>query len=727
MRNQYSLDKNWVFDKVTEIDLPHTWNQTSNVERGLHIYERSLSIEKVHQNDQLYLEFLGANSVCRVYLNDQFIGEHRGGYATFRFDITKEYNWDTNNRLTVQVDNSHTEDVSPLNGDFTIYGGLYRSVNLICVPESHFDLMFYGSSGVIVNSSVDELGNGTLQVESHVVRGEHLELELEVKNNKGEVVEKKLSQAIEVKHTLIVDNCNLWHGKSNPYLYTLTATLKLGDVCFDQVNLTFGFRQCHVDAHQGFFLNGRQLRINGIAKHQDFSLVGNAISTEHIEKDFELIEEIGANAIRLSHYQHCQVTYDRCDELGYVTWAEIPMMYMPEHEGVMDNAKQQLKELVYQNAHHPSICFWGMQNEIAMSGESLSMYGNVHELNDLFHTMLPKEISASANMYYVENSSPLNHITDMLGYNLYYGWYYGEVADLSVWFDKFHEENPNVALGMSEYGADCNLKFHSDKPKVKDYSEEYQTLYHEKTYGIIESKPYLWGSFVWNMFDFGSAVRDEGGTKGQNCKGLVTFDRATKKDAFYYYKAMWSKEAFVHICEKRFINRNEEKIAIKVYSNLKTVTLTINDSETYTLEGDTAFVFEQVTLRMGENKIVAIGTTLDRDVVDQTTFIRKNESDESYTYVDPNPGLNVENWFTQEKSELELFPPDCYSIKDRISDLMKSEEAWAVLKDKAPQIVERSSPGTPVTLLWIFNKMRAVYTEEKIKEINEMLIKIYKK
>ncbi|TCT15536.1 beta-galactosidase [Natranaerovirga pectinivora] len=742
MRKQYSLNKGWRFDKATEgndkfsgylgqrgveINLPHTWNTGTDNFRGLCMYQKVLKIEEEHQKDHIFLEFLGANSVCRVYLNDKYIGEHRGGYSTFRFDITQVYDWKKENILRVYVDNGHTNDVSPLMGDFTIYGGLYRSVNLICVPSSHFDLLFYGSDGVILQSEVDENDNGVLNIDCHVVNGEDLFLEMEVLDAEGIVVIKSESLPENRKQTLIIKKCEFWNGKSNPYLYQLTATLRSEQKIYDQVKLPFGFRQCHLNSETGFILNNEPMKINGVAKHQDFSGVGNAITSEHINKSFELIEEIGANALRLSHYQHAQEVYDLCDQLGYVTWAEIPMMSMPNHEGVLDNAKEQLMELVYQNCHHPSICFWGIQNEIAMGGESLAMYKGVHELNDLFHTIMPNGISASANMYYVKNPSPLNFITDMLGYNLYYGWYYEEIEKLDEWFDQFHKENPGVNLGMSEYGADSNLAFHSDNPKVKDYSEEFQSLYHEKTYAIIESKPYLWGSFVWNMFDFGSDIRDEGGTKGKNCKGLITFDREIKKDAFYFYKAKWSDKFFVHICEKRYVNRSDEEITVKVYSNLKNVTLFINDVQVGSLEGETIFSFKNVPLQKGDNKVVVIANQNGNEYQDMAVFVRKDTKDESYVFVDPNPGLNVENWFTQEKGELDFFPEGYYSIKDKIGDLMESKEAWRVLEEKVPQVVKRSSPGSPITLMWVFDKMRNHFSEEAILEINSQLIKIPKK
>jgi len=750
MRKQYSLDQDWSFvevgvnmdimeeNKGVSIDLPHSWNVDENVERSRYVYAKELQIDDKHKNDTLYLEFLGANSVCQVYLGEEFVGEHRGGYSTFRFDITDLYSWEEKNLLRVYVDNSETEDVSPLVGDFTIFGGLYRSVNLICVQEAYFDLMFYGSSGVILRSDVDANGRGILDIESHVVSDQDIKISYKLFDAKGEIVAEEVAEVTQsfedgqekwqgsFSSKMTIDHCRTWNGKEDPYLYKLEAELMSDERVFDRVTMQTGFRKCKLDSQKGFYLNNTQVKINGVAKHQDFEGLGNAVSSDNIKKDFELIGDIGANSVRLSHYQHMQETYDICDQEGYIVWAEIPMMSMPDKTSVMDNAKNQLKELVFQNVHHPSICFWGIQNEIAMSGETLAMYRGVNELNDMFHALLPKGISASANMYYVKNDSPLNFITDLLGYNLYYGWYYGKEEDLSEWIDRFHEENPQVMLGMSEYGADCNLKFHSQTPKVKDYSEEFQAVYHEKTYGIIESKSYLWGSYVWNMFDFGSFVRNEGGTKGKNAKGLVTYDRKTKKDAYFFYKSKWSDQPFIHLCEKRFVNRSEETITIKAYSNLDTLTLYVNDEKISSKSSESTYLFEEVKLKMGENRVRMIGRLNADEFMDECVFIRSEEKDQSYIFADPNPGLNVENWFTQEKSELDYFPEGYYSIKDKIGDLMESEEAWNILSKKAPQLVKRATPGSSVTLIWVFNKMRALFTEEIVMEINNELIKIKK-
>lgn len=735
MRKIYPLNMGWAFgpagsdenenqghSKCLEaVCLPHTWNINENSHRGRYLYEKEIVIPEIHKEDVLYVEFLGANSVCEVYLNDAYVGEHRGGYATFRFNLTDFYRWGGDNRLKVYVDNSKTEDVSPLNGDFTIYGGLYREVNLICTSRTHFDLDYWGSRGIILQSEVNEEGKGSLHIELHTVVEQDAKVSLKVLDQKGETV-----QSMKVEHenkhlTMEILNPILWNGKDNPYLYTLKAALEDDTHIYDEVTMTFGFRSCEMSSEEGFFLNGRPLRINGVAKHQDFEGYGNALTMSQIRKDFELIREIGANALRLSHYQHDQSVYDRCDEEGYVVWAEIPMMSMPNSESVLKNASDQLKELIYQNCHHPSICFWGIQNEIAMGGESMDMYRSVDVLNDRVHELLPQGISASANMYHVKNSSPLNFITDMTGYNLYYGWYYDKIEDLSGWIDEFHLENPQVALGISEYGADANLAFHSEHPKVKDYSEEFQSVYHEETYGIIQSKPYLWGSFVWNMFDFGSVIRDEGGTKGKNAKGLVTFDRNLRKDAFYFYKANWSLEPFIHICGKRFVHRDKDKIDIRIYSSLSKISLSVNGRHVGEAEGEHVFLFKDVLLKPGHNVVRAYHDEYE----DQATFMKADQPDASYIFVDPHPEINVKNWFTQEQGEIDLFPENYYSVMDSLGLLMENEEAWTVVKECAPKIAERAIPGG-VTLLWVCNKMKSVLTEEEVKAMNNRLNKIEK-
>ncbi len=712
---------NFTFDKNEIVNLPHTWNDKDYTIRSKGVYQKKISIEKKHADDEIYLEFLGANSVCRVIFNGHFIGEHRGGYSTFRFDITKQYNWNGENVLTVVVDNSETTDVSPLMGDFTIYGGLYRDVNVICVDKNHFDLEFFGSSGVILNPKAED-GNGVLYINQHVIAKENAVTHFEVLDIENNLVSELSVDSNDKEVKLTVKNPTLWNGQENPYLYKLKAVLKVDEKECDSVELNFGFRTCALSPIEGFSLNNAKVKINGVSKHQDFAGIGNAISADNMLTDLNIIKEIGANSVRLSHYQHDEQFYDLCDKAGLIVWAEIPMLSLPDEAGVLENAELQLKELLYQNAHHPSICFWGIQNEIAMNGESIAMYQSVNKLNDLAHSILSNAITASANMYFVKNNSELNKITDLQGYNLYFGWYYDEVKDLSSWIDLFHEENPKVALGISEYGADCNTKFHSNNPKVNDYTEEFQAKYHEETYAIIESKEYMWGSYLWNLFDFGSFVRDEGGIKGQNTKGLVTFDRNIKKDSFYYYKAAWSKEPFIHITQKRFKNRNDNKINIKIYSNVSEITLLVNGEKVQTQNGNRIFTFNNVELKAGDNEVVACY----ENIKDDTIFTKVDKADESYVFVDLKPGINVENWFTQKTGEVDLLPENSYSVLDQIGVLMRNEQAWKKVCEMTPKATERATPDSEVTLIWVINKLRSLFDEEVVKTLNEELMKIKK-
>ncbi len=736
MREKYNINKEWKFEllnnevnelsykveKFQQIDVPHTWNNVDYNLRQKAIYQKNIMIDKKHIGQDIYVEFFAVNSVSRVIFNGVLLGEHRGGYSTFRFKIDEHYDWNGENILTVVVDNSITLDVSPLMGDFTIYGGIYRDVNIVCVDKTHYDLEFFGSQGIIIDSFVNDSNEGVLKVLPLVVTTEQAVNYFEVVNAVGEVVSTTEVLADSKECEITINTPTLWNGVENPYMYVLNAYLKVGDIVRDHVEIPFGFRKCSLSPSEGFFLNDKVVRINGISKHQDFAEVGNAITKEMMDIDFAIIQEIGANSVRLSHYQHDDYFYDLCDKAGLIVWAEIPMLSMPEVDGVLENAELQLKELIYQNIHHPSICFYGIQNEIAMEGESLAMYQGVNQLNDLVHSISKNIITASANMYFVKNNSPLNKITDLQGYNQYYGWYYDEIKDLSTWIDGFHKENPNVALGISEYGADSNTKFHSEDPKVKDYTEEFSALYHEETYAIINSKEFLWGSYLWNLFDFGSAIRDEGGVKGQNTKGLVTIDRKIKKDAFYYYKAMWSSEPFVHIAEKRFKNRTSEKINIKVYSNQDEVTLIVNDVEVGTQKGKAIFNFADVVLDKTENTVKVVSGKLE----DTAVFVKVAEADLSYVYVDAKPGINVENWFTQKTGEVDMFPEDSYSILDTIGDLLENEEAWKIVCEMAPKATERAKPGAEVSLLWVINKLRSIFDEEDVKKLNAELIKVKK-
>ena len=736
MRDIILINQGWQFAKLPDVDisqlpevlpemeavnLPHTWYVDGEHYYGAVVYQKEIELD-TRAGKQAYVEFGGADRWCRVYLNGVFLGEHEGGYSIFRVAIDRSAVKTGKNVLTVLLDNRDWGYISPLAGDFTIYGGLYRDVNLIWVSEEHFDLMYYGSSGLILRATVEN-GCGVLSLEPHVcVTESGAQIRYEVLDEAGRLV-WSAREAAEKTAECRIPNVLRWDGKGNAYLYAVKAQLLRNEICCDEIMLQTGFKEIRMDAEQGFFLNGNRLRIQGVAKHQDYGQVFSAAGPEQWERDMELIEDIGANAVRLSHYEHPQYFYDLCDKEGMVVWAEIPMLKMVEDERCMENACQQMKELIYQNIHHPSICFWGLQNEIAIFGEEDYMYGNCQRLRRLIEELDPNRLSAAANLYSVENGSALNRVSDIVGYNIYFGWYYGVMKDYDGFLDRFHRDCPEVPLGISEYGVDCNLQFHQEQPKVKDYSEEYQALYHETVYEIFKSKPYLWGSFVWNMFDFGSARRNEGGTKYRNCKGLVSFDRAVKKDAFYYYKAQWSKEPFVHIAEKRFEKRAGESIRVKVYSNQKEVMLTAGGNA-YRAESDNGiFFFHDIPLVMGENLMTAESG----DCADHAVFVREAEPEASYTFVDPNPEINVRNWFLDEQEQEKMFPEEYCSVMDPVSDLVKNPQAMEVIEAWSMKLADgmRSRKAT-MPLYRIINFMRAEFKEEQVKELNQSLTKIKK-
>ena len=373
--------------------------------------------------------------------------------------------------------------------------------------------------------------------------------------------------------------------------------------------------------------------------------------------------------------------------------------------------------------HHPSICFYGVENEIAMFGETDFMHQEVKRLHELAKSLDPGRFTAAANLNSVEYDSPLNRITDVVGYNLYFGWYYGEMPDFAPFFDGFHSVNANVPFAVTEYGADCNTAFHSTAPKRKDYTEEFQALFHETVYPYIEERGYIWGSFVWNMFDFVSGIRNEGGVKYRNNKGLVTFDRQIRKDAFYYYKAKWSEEPFVHITGKRYQNRTGKCMDVKVYSNCPAVVLHTQDGEWSLDSSNGVFLFENIPLS-GEEICVKAEAG---NVSDTAEFRYVEEEDPSYVYVDPNPGPNVKNWFVDEVEKAKLFPAGRWSVMDTVNDLLTSSEAMALIDESSPELGEymRDTVGT-FTLEQVAAYAKTLIDEEAFMELNKKLVLIKK-
>ncbi|WP_031552437.1 glycoside hydrolase family 2 protein [Oribacterium sp. FC2011] len=683
-------------ESFVTVTLPHTWYRDEDPYRGLVLYQKTIQIDPDWKH--VFVDIPGADQHAVVLADDRKIGEHRGAYGAFHCEIPEELLCNKEVKLRIFLTNVHDEGISPLTGDFTVFGGLYRGVNLLVTEhESFFDPTYYGTSGVILRTGID--GNtGILNAEIHARTNKEAEIVAEITDPFGTLLTDVRSEEVDSEsaniHASGSINCSmaltfripdviLWNGKTAPNLYKVKMKFVRAGETLDEVELETGFRDITMTSDKGLFLNGEHIKINGVAKHQDFKGCFNAVSRENIDRDFELIDEIGANSVRLSHYQHPQYTYETADKKGYLVWAEIPMLKMTDSEELKADAEEQLRELILQNIHHPSIYCWGIQNEIGMFRDAEFMHEELKKMQQLSHELDPSRLVTAANLYTVKFKSKLNSVTDMVGYNIYFGWYYGEMEDYRDYLNRFHEERPEMPLGVSEYGVDANISLHAENPMVRDYSEEYQALYHETVYPIFESRDYLYGSYVWNMFDFHSGLRNEGGQKNINAKGLVTYDRNTRKDAFYYYKAKWSEEKFLHICSKRFVNRAKESIEIKVYTNLSDAVLYVDEKEfgSGTNDGNGRIIFSDVPLHEGENriKVAAEGLT------DECVFVRVDSEDENYRLPGNNAGQAVKNWFL---SDDDVVREGYFSLKDTANDLLDDPDARAVLEKYLPELVK---------------------------------------
>ncbi len=669
MRTVLNLNKNWTFYKDVadlsklpqggeHVDLPHTWNATDGQDggndyfRGSCLYKKVLSRAELPVADCYYLEICGANSSADVYLNGKKLAHHDGGYSTWRVELTDALA--EQNELVVAVDNAPNEQVYPQMADFTFYGGLYRNVNLIAVSSTHFDLDYYGAPGLMITPEIKGK-DAEVTVKTFVknlTEGQKLVYTI-YDHAENEVAR---AESTDTAAVLTIPGVHRWHGRRDPYLYCCEVEIVADDVVVDNVCSRFGCRSFEIDPDRGFILNGEEYPLRGVSRHQDRLGIGNALLPEHHVEDMDLICEVGATTIRLAHYQHDQYFYDLCDERGMVVWAEIP--YISKHlPGGKENTVSQMKELISQNYNHPSIVVWGLSNEIGIGGGHEDMMDNHHLLNDLCHEMDKTRLTTIAAVSMCKMDDPYLLIPDVVSYNHYFGWYGGDTSMNGPWFDKFHAMHPTLPIGVSEYGCEA-LNWHTSKPVQGDYTEEYQAYYHEELIKQLFSRKYLWATHVWNMFDFGADARAEGGENGQNHKGLVTMDRAYKKDAFYAYKAWLSDDPFVHLCGKRYVDRVEDVTRVTVYSNQPEVELFVNGVSLGKKASDLHFFYFDVP-NVGESVIVAKAGEL----CDQGRIRKVEEMNPDYLLKEKGAVLN---WFDVNA------PEGRYSLNDKISDIMQS-------------------------------------------------------
>ena len=622
----------WMFTKQGKkcsVDLPHTWNALDGQDggndyfRGTCIYEKSFNKPDYNTDECVYLQFHGVNASAKVILNGTEVCTHDNGYSTFRKDVTALLK--DENELRVEVDNSVNDRVYPQMADFTFYGGIYRDVELLTVTAEHFDLDYYGGPGIKYVTEVAGK-DATVKVDTYTnvtdLETAGLEVEIVLKDADGNIVASAKGSSI----SLDIANVRLWDGVADPYLYQLTAQLKRGDVVVDEIGCNVGVRTFYVDPEKGFFLNGRSYPLHGVSRHQDWKGIGNAISYEHMDMDMDLIREVGANTIRLAHYQHNQYYYDLCDKYGMVVWAEIP--YISRHlPNARENTFFQMRELIIQNYNHPCIMMWGLSNEITIKvTHKADMLDNHHKLQKLVKELDPTRPTTMANYAMCGPFNRVTKISDIIAWNLYLGWYVPGLFLNDLFMKFYHFVYPKRALGYSEYGAEGMPNLHSEHPRRGDNTEEYQNIYHEYMLECFKRHPFMWGNYVWNMFDFAADARNQGGEPGMNHKGLVTFDRKTKKDSFYLYKAYWNKDdAFVYIAGRRFTYRKSAKQTITVYSNQKEVSLYQDGKLVETKKGENVFKFT-VTLKDGKNQFEAKAGRLS----DKTMLCRTNEPHPEY-------------------------------------------------------------------------------------------------
>ena len=663
------------------VALPHTWNAFDGQDggndywRGIGTYE--IDLPNPTKGLKQYIEIQGANHVATVYCNGRELGTHKGGFSTFRYDLTPAMQAE-GNVLTVVVSNA-VSDIYPQTADFTFYGGLYRDVNFIEVAPAHFDLMKHGTDAVFVTPHC----SGKTRLDLFPVDACGATLAVELKDAEGNVVGTGAVEASDHAHIIIdVKKPHLWNGMADPYCYTATASIVKDEAVVDTVTVTYGYRSFHVDANTGFWLNGKNVPLRGVSRHQDRQDKGWAISKADHEEDIALIKEVGANTIRLAHYQHDQYFYDLCDHTGFALWAEIPFIskFIPT-EAAYENTISQMTELVAQNYNHPSIFFWGISNEILIGADNEPLRKNLRDLAKLAKSMDPSRLTTLAQVSGTPMDSEHNYITDVVSYNHYFGWYGGDVSHNGPWFDAYHKLNPDIPLGVSEYGVENITHWHSATPMNHDYTEEYANYYHHEMLKTFATRPYLWSTHVWNMFNFAADARDEGGVVGMNNKGLVTYDRKLKKDAFYLYKAYWTSEPMVYVAGRRFADRAPEERNITVYTNCDEITLVVNGAEVATAKAvDHAVVFENVALADGANTVTAACG----DVTDTITLNGVAEHNPEYTLPDIAAAMAVGNWFDEvtdnEESDEIVITEGYYSIEDPFAELAANEECVKCVK-----------------------------------------------
>ena len=655
-RTEIPLNENWKFSKGNfenayqinyddsgwqNVSLPNTWNNLDGQDGGTYYrgpgwYRKSFSIPAILNSKIIFIRFGAANMIADVYLNGKFIGEHKGGYAAFIFDITKYVNFGTKNTIAVKVDNTDPKNskefnLAPLDADYTMDGGLFRKVKLIAANNVHISLTDYASPGIFITQKnvsekhadiflVTKLRNDSNKKKKIILKSSIYDRSGKIVNSKSKNIFIDPNSGSDYSQNFTIDSPHLWDGRIDPYLYKVVVSIYDHNRLCDEVTQPLGLRYFRVDPDKGFFLNGKPYKLHGFCLHEDKKNEGRAISNSDRKEEMNYMLDIGATIVRLAHYQHGQEMYRLCDKNGIVVWTEIPLVnHIDTSSSFAKNCEQQLKELIRQNYNHPSILFWGIFNELG-NVKGPNPVSLVKKLNELAKNEDSTRYTTAAANY---SDIPAAFVTDVLGLNKYFGWYNGKSQELGTYLDKWHNEHPNRAIGLSEYGAGASIYQHEDNPKQPRtdgpwHPEEYQTDFHEIVWKEIEARPYIWFSTLWNGFDFASDSRREGFQPGINDKGIITQDHATKKDAYYWYKVNWNPAPMIHITDKRYTRRDTSLINVKVYSNADEAALFINGASIGKIKSeDHRFIWNSVQLKAGENYIKAVAQINGKEFSDE--------------------------------------------------------------------------------------------------------------
>ena len=612
-----------------KVTLPHTWNaqdmqcEVNAFYEGVGYYRKSAFFGPEFKEKRVFLRFEGVGANTEVYVNKKLIGTHKGGYSAFAFEVGTALKLGAENEIVVKVDNTARPDVIPVNHSlFGVYGGIYRPVWLIVTEKSNITVTDCASPGVYVTQKQVSKHSAEVTVKVKLDNGalppSDLILENCIYTREGKKVASD-RQSLQLTpqgtqtylSTFKLNRPHLWQGRQDPYLYRVVSRLYTKAQMIDEVIQPLGIRHYEIIAGKGFFLNGQKYPMYGVTRHQDWWGKGSALTNKEHDYDLEQIMDVGATTVRFAHYQQSDYLYSRCDSLGLIIWAEIPFVNRVTGQE-SENAQTQLRELIRQSFNHPSIYVWGLHNEVYQPHEYTTAL--TQSLHDLAKTEDPDRYTAAVNGY-GHTDHPVNQNTDIQGMNRYFGWYEKKLQDIEPWVESLEKAYPWQKLMLTEYGADANIAHQTEylgdalnwgKPF---YPETFQTKTHEYQWSVIAKHPYIVASYLWNMFDFAVPMWSRGGVPARNMKGLITFDRKIKKDAYYWYKANWSKNPVLYLTQRRNVEREKQQTSVTVYSNIGTPQVYLNDKlltgirKGYT---EVHYVFDQVSLEKGVNKLKAV-------------------------------------------------------------------------------------------------------------------------